>query len=58
MIAATLRQTAAAEAIEKKAIHIMPSSIAGSVEFHRVPSGSMAFLDGKPLTTPGLIGGS
>jgi len=33
MIAATLRQTAAAEAIEKKAIHIMPSSIADSVEF-------------------------
>jgi hypothetical protein len=37
MTAATLRQTAAAEAIEKKPIHIMPSSsIAGSIEFHRV----------------------
>jgi hypothetical protein len=36
MTAATLRQTAAAEAIEKKAIHMVPSSIAGSIEFHRV----------------------
>jgi hypothetical protein len=36
MTAPTLRQTAAAEAIEKKAIHMVPSSIAGSIEFHRV----------------------
>jgi hypothetical protein len=36
MTAATLRQTAAAEAIEKKAIHMVPSSYRG---FHRVPSG-------------------
>jgi hypothetical protein len=38
MTAATLRQIAAAEAIEKKPIHIMPSSIAGSIEFLGVVS--------------------
>jgi hypothetical protein len=32
MTAATLKQTAAAEAIEKKAIHMVPSSYRG---FHR-----------------------
>src|SRR5437016_3171378 len=36
MTAATLKQTAAAEAIEKQAIHMMPSPIAGSTKFHRV----------------------
>ena len=41
MTAATLKQTAAAEAIEKKAIHMVPSSIAGSAEFHRVQELSM-----------------
>jgi hypothetical protein len=40
MTAATLRQTAAAEAIEKKAIHMVPSSYR---EFHRVPSGCTEF---------------
>jgi hypothetical protein len=36
MTAATLRQTAAAAAIEKKAIHMAPSSYRGFIEF---PSG-------------------
>jgi hypothetical protein len=40
MTAATLRQIAAAEAIEKKAIHMVPSSYRG---FHRVPSGCTKF---------------
>jgi hypothetical protein len=45
MTAATLRQTAAAEAIEKKAIHMVPSS------YRRFESiGLREILAGKPLT--------
>ena len=45
MTAATLKQIAAAAAIEKRAIHMVSSSLAGSIGFHRGP-------DGKPLITP------
>ncbi len=55
MTAATLRQTAAAEAIEKKAIHIMPSSIAG---FPSSSIGLHGLLDGNPLTTRLWVEGS
>jgi hypothetical protein len=49
MTAATLRQTAAAAAIEKKAVHMVPSSVR---EFHQCT------LDGNPLTTLYEIEGS
>jgi hypothetical protein len=51
MTAATLKQIAAAAAIEKRAIHMVSSSLAGFIGFHGGP-------DRKPLTTPSAFRGS
>ncbi|HEY5609178.1 MAG TPA: hypothetical protein VIM38_12675 [Alphaproteobacteria bacterium] len=51
MTAATLKQIAAAAAIEKRAIHMVSSSLAGSIGFHCRPNG-------KPLTTQSAFRGS
>jgi len=55
MTAATLRQIAAAEAIEKKAIHMGPSSYRG---FPLSSIGLHGVLEGKPLTTRRPVRGS